>query len=48
MIIACTGHTEDEYIKKAWRHQMDEVIAKPTNILVLKEVIKQMITLERY
>jgi len=27
---------------------MDEVIAKPTNILVLKEVIKQMITLERY
>ena len=20
MIIACTGHTEEEYIKKAWRH----------------------------
>lgn len=20
MIVACTGHTENEYIKKAWRH----------------------------
>jgi CheY-like chemotaxis protein len=20
MIVACTGHTEDEYIKKAWEH----------------------------
>ena len=20
MIIACTGHTEEEYIKKAWAH----------------------------
>ena len=28
-IVACTGHMEDEYIRKAWRHDMDEVTAKP-------------------
>jgi hypothetical protein len=32
MIVALTGHTEEEYIKKAWIHQMDEVIPKPTNV----------------
>ena len=26
MIVACTGHTEEEYIKKAWRHQIDEML----------------------
>jgi CheY-like chemotaxis protein len=29
MIIACTGHTESEYMNKAWRHEMDEIVAKP-------------------
>jgi CheY-like chemotaxis protein len=32
MIVACTAHSETEYIKKAFRHQMDEVVAKPANI----------------
>ena len=32
MICAITGHCEDEYVRKAWRYQMDEMIAKPTNI----------------
>ena len=36
MIVACTGHTEQEYIKKAWVHQMDEVVAKPMNVEVIK------------
>ena len=31
-IVACTGHTEDQYIQKAWDSQMDEVIAKPCKI----------------
>ena len=35
MIVACTGHTEEEYIKKAWAHQMDEVVAKPVSIIVI-------------
>lgn len=45
MIVACTGHTEEEYIQKAWRHQIDEVLQKPTNFeivrIVLDEIIKQ-------
>lgn len=36
MIVACTGHTENEYIKKAWRHHMDEVVAKPANTEVIQ------------
>ena len=32
MIVACTGHSEAEYIKKAFRHQMDELVEKPASI----------------
>ena len=42
-IAACTGHTEDEYILKAWRHKMDEVIPKPATIEVIKEILKERI-----
>jgi YesN/AraC family two-component response regulator len=43
MVIACTGHVEDEYIKKAWRHQIDEVVSKPINIDIVKEILKEII-----
>ena len=43
MIVACTGHTENEYIKKAWRHQMDEVVPKPANIDVIKCILDEII-----
>lgn len=43
MIVACTGHTENEYIKKAWRHQMDEVVAKPASTDVIKEILDEII-----
>jgi hypothetical protein len=43
MIVACTGHTEDEYVKKAFMHLMDEVIPKPANILIIKEILKELI-----
>ena len=43
MIVACTGHTEDEYLQKAWAHQIDEVIQKPTNVNVLKDILKEII-----
>ena len=43
MIVALTGHTEEEYIKKAWIHQMDEVIPKPTNVQIIKEILKEII-----
>ena len=43
MIIACTGHTENEYILKAWKHQMDEVLPKPVKIEIIKEILKEII-----
>jgi len=43
MIVACTGHTEEEYIQKAWRHQMDEVLPKPTNVEIVKVVLDEII-----
>ena len=43
MIVACTGHTEEEYIKKAWLHQMDEVLPKPTNVKTIKLILNSII-----
>ena len=43
MIVACTGHTEMEYIKKAWRNQMDEVVPKPAKMSVIKCILDEMI-----
>ena len=43
MIIACTGHTEQEYLLKAWRHQMDEILPKPVKFEVLKEILLEII-----
>ena len=47
MIVACTGHTENEYIKKAWNHQMDEVVAKPASIEIIKSIFKEIIMYEQ-
>ena len=38
-VIACTGHTEEQYIQKAWNHLMDEIVAKPANIDTLASII---------
>ena len=43
MIIACTGHTEPEYIKKAWKHEMDEVVAKPVSTEVITAILEEMV-----
>ena len=43
MIVACTGHTENEYLKKAWRHQMDEVVPKPANTALVKCILDEMV-----
>lgn len=40
MVVACTGHNEPEYIQKAWRYEMDEVVPKPTDIEVIKSILK--------
>ena len=31
-IIACTGHTEQEFTEKAWNMGIDEVIQKPLSV----------------
>ena len=43
MIVACTGHIEEEYIDRAWAHQMDEVIAKPISVAILEELLEEMV-----
>ena len=43
MIVACSGHTEDEYIQKAWRHHIDELLPKPANVKILKEILNEII-----
>ena len=44
MIIACTGHTEPEYIQKAFDHEMDEVVAKPVPIDVIADILEEMVS----
>jgi len=43
MIVATTGHTENEYIKKCWVHQIDEVVSKPINVNIIKKVLDDII-----
>lgn len=43
MIVAVTGHSEEEYIKKAWRYQMDELMPKPVNVMTLKLLLNDII-----
>ncbi len=43
MIVACTGHVQEDFIKKAWTHEMDEVMPKPVNIEILKDIFKEVI-----
>ena len=43
MIVACTGHVEEEFIKKAWTHEIDEVIPKPVNAQILRQIFDVML-----
>ena len=43
MIVACTGHIEEEYIKQAWVYEIDEIVPKPVNIEILKAIVEEMI-----
>ena len=36
MIVACTGHVEEQFILKAWTHEIDEVIPKPVKAEILR------------
>ena len=41
-IVACTGHVEEELTKKAWQHEVDEIMAKPINMELLKEIFTEI------
>ena len=43
MIVATTGHTENDYINKCWVHQIDEVISKPVNVSIIKKLLNDII-----
>ena len=43
LIVACTGHVEEDFIKKAWHHGIDELLAKPISIDILSEIFKDII-----
>ena len=42
IIIACTGHIEEEYIKMAWASEIDEVIPKPVNLNSIQEIFNEI------
>ena len=46
MIIACTGHTEPEYINKAFKHEIDEVVAKPVPTDVIIAILEEMVDIQ--
>lgn len=43
MIVACTGHVEEEYIRRAWTCQIDEVVTKPVCPDVLKDIFEELL-----
>lgn len=43
IIVACTGHTEDEYIAQAWRSEIDELVPKPIKSKILKLILDEIV-----
>ena len=43
MIVACTGHVEDEFIKKAWLYEIDEIIPKPVSKDMLMSIFNEIL-----
>ena len=43
VIVACTGHTEQEFIEKAWRSEFNEILSKPINLQVAKEILAETV-----
>ena len=43
LIVICTGHIEEEFIKKAWSVKADEVISKPIDQALLKNIFEEII-----
>ena len=40
-IVACTGHSEEEYNRQAWQSKMDEVLIKGGSLIeLMMEILK--------
>ena len=46
-IVACTGHTENQYVDLAFKRKFDEVVAKPAKIDILEVILKEFLVIER-
>ena len=46
-IVACTGHTENQYVDLAFKSKFDEVVAKPAKIDILEVILKESLVIER-
>jgi len=42
-VVACTGHSEEEFIRKAWQNKMDEIIPKPARFEQIMALLTEMI-----
>lgn len=43
MIVACTGHVEEQYINKAWQSEIDEVIPKPVDVESMRAIFETLL-----
>lgn len=41
--MACTGHTEEQFIIKAFDSEFNEVLPKPASIDVLEQIMERVI-----
>ena len=42
-IIALTGHSEEQYVLKAQRHNIDEILGKPTTVKAVKQILDEIV-----
>ena len=46
-IVACTGHTENQYVDLAFKSKFDEVVAKPAKVDILEVILQEILVFER-
>lgn len=44
-IVACTGHTEDAFILKAWSNCIDEIVPKPARVDVVIKILQELLVM---
>ena len=44
-IVAITGHTEENYVKKAFESRVDEIMSKPAKIDTVEQILGEIVKL---